>query len=931
MRIALSAPSAARPTPEQFQAVEKLRKSDGPLTRGLVALLACLAVACGSEPKAVQGPGDKTDSTVNTPDIEFDSATDTPDIAVQPDATTSTTADVDSDVPPDAEPADAGAKCPSKAGCPCSSVDQCDSNFCIETPKGQQCAATCLEGCPNATFKCVTVSSPGGGDEVNICVPKYGKVCNPCNANADCQGPGNGDARCVDQGNAGAFCGGGCASNDDCPGDYECKNSKDVAGQTTKQCVVKDGGACTCSDSAMKLQLSTKCYNVAGESKCEGKRTCKLAGSAGAPEGGGLTSCVAADPAPEICDGKDNDCDAQTDEATCDDKNPCTDDVCAGAEGCKPANNTAKCDADSSVCTQNDACLNGACVAGKTIECEDKNVCTTDSCDPKDGCKFTNAEGVTCDADDTLCTVSDSCKGGECVPGKKKACASDDPCVEGKCEIGTGKCLYPTKVGQPCNDGNPCTSGDKCGGPDGNQCLGSGDTPCDDKNACTADSCDATGCVHSAVTTVCDDGNACTSGDACVNGVCAGPKTQSCDDVNPCTNDGCDPVKGCSHVGTSGNPCDDGNSCTSGDQCKSGQCESGPNGCQCNNDGECAKAEDGNYCNGTLYCDKSAVPFQCKVNPLSLVACDLTVNNACQTNGCDPASGKCVLNKKADTTPCNADSNACTSGDACFGGQCLAGAPSKCSDSNGCTDDSCDPLKGCVYVPNKSVCDADASACTQGDACVNGSCIPGKQVVCNDNEACTKDSCDIATGQCTNAPLSQSCSDSNVCTTGDACGTDAVSGKYTCVAGKTSACDDSNPCTTDLCDPTKGCSNVVDATQKAPCYDGDPKTKDKGQCKSGVATCGSDGKPGACVGQVLPAGSDPCDGVDNNCDGIVDAGCAPNDFTAHFSNASVSGSGPKYAARSVTGVSSLSGTLNNGGKYSVTPGYLVWLKALLGL
>jgi hypothetical protein len=681
--------------------------TSGFLLRTVLAALLGVTAACGTDTKSVQGGADVPDVGGSPFDIQVDSI----DTGGETDTADTGPADTGStDVVEDTEDIaqDTGPVCPGAAGCPCSSVDQCSSNFCIDTPKGQQCAAICTDSCPDASFKCATVS---GNDPINICVPRFGKVCNPCSANAECQGPGNSGARCVDEGNGGAFCGTSCVNGGDCPSGYECNDVKDVAGQTSKQCVVKDGGACTCTEAAMKLELSTKCYNVAGDSKCEGKRTCKY-GPNGTVDGGGLTACVSSAPGDEICDGKDNDCDGQTDEATCDDKNPCTDDVCGGKEGCKQTNNTSGCDADGSVCTEKDTCSNGKCIAGKSIVCDDNNVCTKDSCDPVAGCKYDNDDGKGCNADDTLCTPNDLCKSGACVAGAKKACASDDQCVEGKCQIQTGNCTYLSKTSQPCNDGNPCTSGDKCAGASGDQCLGSSDTNCDDKNPCTADSCDpGAGCTHSAVSAACDDGNACSLGDVCANGVCAGPKALACDDNNPCTNDGCDAASGCTHAGTSGNPCDDGNPCTTGDLCGNGQCNSGANVCGCTTDDQCAPKEDGNYCNGTLYCDKSAQPYNCKVNPLSIVTCDLSVNNQCQTNACDPSNGKCILSKKADTTPCDNDANACTPGDACFSGQCVAGAPVACNDGNACTDDSCDPKKGCIYTPNKAPCDSDGSAC----------------------------------------------------------------------------------------------------------------------------------------------------------------------------------------------------------------------------
>ena len=89
-------------------------------------------------------------------------------------------------------------------------------------------------------------------------------------------------------------------------------------------------------------------------------------------------------------------------------------------------------------------------------------------------------------------------------------------------------------------------------------------------------------------------------------------------------------------------PCDDGNGCTTGDVCNAGKCSSGTNTCGCNQTSDCASKEDGNLCNGTLFCDKSSLPYQCKVNPATIVACDGSGDTSCRQNLCQTATGDCV-------------------------------------------------------------------------------------------------------------------------------------------------------------------------------------------------------------------------------------------------------------------------------------------------
>lgn len=203
---------------------------------------------------------------------------------------------------------------PGAAGCPCTWLNSaCDSGFCIETQDGERCAALCSSACP-ADSKCTTASGPGA-NAIYICVPKYARLCNPCDHNGACEAPGNGGARCVDFGDDAFFCGASCEVNEDCPAAYVCQQSLDVSGQTSKQCVPAMGATCPCSPYAIQQKLSATCYASFPGAQCQGKRTCLPAGAPDAPPGGGLSVCLADAPTAEVCDDlKDNDCNGETDE-----------------------------------------------------------------------------------------------------------------------------------------------------------------------------------------------------------------------------------------------------------------------------------------------------------------------------------------------------------------------------------------------------------------------------------------------------------------------------------------------------------------------------------------------------------------------------------------------------------------------------------------
>jgi cysteine-rich repeat protein len=546
---------------------------------------------------------------------------------------------------------------------------------------------------------------------------------------------------------------------------------------------------------------------------------------------------------------------------TCDDKNPCTDDSCDPQSGCKYVANTAPC-TDGNACTVGDVCKTGACTAGAAKDCNDSNACTDDACNTSNGSCANTANSALCD-DGNACTSGDKCGSGSCV-GSAIGCDDGNLCTNDACDSKTG-CTYGANT-LPCSDGNACTTGDKCGSgsctgnpvvptaycddgnpcttdacdsktgckntnntascSDGNactngdtcsagNCIGSGLT-CDDGNACTTDSCNpGTGCVYQNNTLQCSDGNACTTGDQCTSGVCKGNAVASsfCDDGNPCTTDSCDKSAGCVHANNTAN-CDDGNPCTQSDTCAAGSCKAGTNTCACSQNSDCAGQEDGNACNGTLFCDKGTLPYQCKVNPATVVTCSSSGDTFCRKNTCNTANGTCSYVAQNSGAPCDADGSVCTSGDKCVGTSCQVGANVVCNDNNACTDDSCDPTLGCKYVANTVNC-SDGNACTQGDKCASGACVSGTGKTCNDGNLCTADSCNTTTGDCVfngGAMNGSSCdADASLCTAGDSC----QSGN--CVAGPKLACDDGQLCTSDSCDPVKGCQHTAN---NAPCNDG---------------------------------------------------------------------------------------------------------------
>jgi hypothetical protein len=799
-------------------------------------------------------------------------------------------------------PDTAAAGCEAGAGCfldKCDSNEDCQFGWCVLHLGEAVCSQTCQEECPPG-WSCQQVAGTVP-DVVYICVSDFTNLCRPCKDGNDCKSEVGAEDVCVDYGAQGSFCGGTCASGDDCPWGFSCLTTNTVDGIETTQCVA-DAGVCPCTTQSVSLSLWTPCHRENEWGQCAGMRVC---------EEGGLTECDAPVPAQEVCNGLDDDCDDEADEPelvdgnyvnACDDGNPCTQDLCKGEEGCvNTVLDGGEC-ADGDPCTVADHCEEGACV-GKPVDCDDENPCTQDLCTEDGGCENIPASGECDDGD--VCTLGDHCIEGSCA-GEPVACdcvldedcdaledgnlcngmlvcdtdtipykcVVDDAtiltcpspegpgaaCLAAACDGITGQCSFsPANDGALCDDDDACTLASTC--LDGE--CGNGQTiNCNDGNLCTDDSCDPdVGCLNLSNSATCNDGDVCTVGDQCADGQCVGTGDLVCDDADLCNGaESCDPDTGCQ----AGLPlvCDDHDVCNGAESCDPLEgCQFGV-ALQCTDSnlcdgqeschpqlgcvqGEPLECDDGDLCNGQETCD----PLLGCVQGESLVCDDF---NSCTADSCQPDAG-CVFD--AVDGQCD-DGDLCTLDDFCLQGACVPGVPEECNDEDPCTDEYCNPSLGCVTTLNKDPCDDD-DLCTTGDHCHLGDCISSGQLTCVDGNPCTDDSCQPLLG-CQFGPNQEPCDDANKCTTQDQC-SDGF-----CVGTVPPDCADEDLCTKDLCDPADGC--IHPPALGAPCDDGNFCTLSD--------TC----EEGGCVGHVEMSCDDENLCTDDACvDGV---GCVNTPNTA---------------------------------------------------
>ncbi|MFN2377891.1 MAG: hypothetical protein ABR538_15255, partial [Candidatus Binatia bacterium] len=196
--------------------------------------------------------------------------------------------------------------------------------------------------------------------------------------------------------------------------------------------------------------------------------------------------------------------------------------------------------------------------------------------------------------------------------------------------------------------------------------------------------------------------------------------------------------------------------------------------------------------------------------------------NSCTTDTCKEANDTCQHANASNGTPCD-DGSLCTTGDTCTSGVCAGGPAVTCNDDNACTDDACNPATGlCDFTNNAAPCD-DGLFCTSNDACSGGVCTGGAAPSCDDGDSCTVDVCDEEADSCGvggTAPDGTPCDDGLFCTVDDACTAGACVGPNP----NPNLCDDSNVCTSDSCNEGNNSCKNTNANNGGSCDDGFPCT-----------------------------------------------------------------------------------------------------------
>jgi hypothetical protein len=177
-------------------------------------------------------------------------------------------------------------------------------------------AVPCGGDCPDGTTCAPIVDD--NGELIFQCVDVHLRYCAPCLEDNDCIDdwmPNAGSVCVTYSDGSGSYCATDCSEHSDCPEESYCF----VRPEDGRAVCMPDNGLCDCTEWAIDNEATTSCSVTNAQGTCGGVRSCTE---------DGLTQCDALTPAPESCNGIDDDCNGETDESF-----PEAGEVCDGEDG----------------------------------------------------------------------------------------------------------------------------------------------------------------------------------------------------------------------------------------------------------------------------------------------------------------------------------------------------------------------------------------------------------------------------------------------------------------------------------------------------------------------------------------------------------------------------------------------------------------------
>lgn len=466
-----------------------------------------------------------------------------------------------------------------------------------------------------------------------------------------------------------------------------------------------------------------------GGSMCDAASTCALTATTVAPT---------PTPVGPVCgDGtveSGEQCDGQPFPACCD---PVTCRIRARFQVCRPA--AGVCDVAEQCSGSSPNCPPDLFMSSNTIcrqsggECDLTEYCTGNAAAcPTDRATIQNV----CRPSIGICDVDDVCSG-------QRTCGLNrvlSPALGMVCRPSTGQCdvaetcsgtdVCPPNafrpIGSACDDGNNCTmpdtcgAGGICGGP--NVCMCRRATDCDDKNACTVDSCEGSEAVP----------GKCTYTPA-ASGVVCRPAESMCDVAEVCdgSSQRC-PVDGVAQASVVCRPsvgmCDVAERCSgTSPACPMDSFLPATTACR----PAVALCDAAEMCSGgSAECPPDTLVERGEVCRAAKSECDVVER-------CDGLSTQCPPDVFAlNGGSCRAKQPSCDGGSQCVAGLCSTKSTCTCSrnqdcdDSNPCTLDECTNTR-CTYRKRDqgTPCD-DGNLCTVQDSCTAEAFCVGSMSVC---------------------------------------------------------------------------------------------------------------------------------------------------------------------------------------------------------